>query len=114
MADQQERDLYCPVQPTQNSPSQVLHDKPVQYYFINDYEVAITIVVLPIFVLPTAVICVQNKVGFPEAVVLEVMVQEGNNTIGTLPYVHPLVYEVIDLFNESECHPPGQKVSIMT
>ena len=70
----------------------------------------ITIIVLPIFVLPTAVICVQTEVGFSEAVVLEVMVQEGNDAISTLPYVNPLVYEVIDLYNESECHPWGKKV----
>ena len=56
-------------------------------------------VVLPVFVLATTVVGVQVEIDFTEAVLLDVVMEEGYHTIGTFAYIHSLVNEVIDLYN---------------
>ena len=71
-------------------------------------------IVIPVLVLAASVVGVQNQVRLPKAVVCEVVVEERNDAVRTLPNIHPLVYEVIDLYNESECDQKGQNVSVTT
>ena len=54
-------------------------------------------VVLPVFVLAATVVGVQVEVDFTEAVLLEVVMEEGDDAVGTFAHIHSLVNEVIDL-----------------
>ena len=51
----------------------------------------------PVFVLPTAVVGVELQVGFPESVVLEVVVEKADDTISSLPDVHAFIHQVVYL-----------------
>ena len=52
---------------------------------------------LPVFVLPATVVCMQLKVAFSKTVCLQVVVKEGDDAVCTLAHIHSLVNEVIDL-----------------
>lgn len=54
-------------------------------------------VLLPILILATAVVSVQNKSCLPKAVVLKKVVEQGDDAVGPLADVVPLINKVIDL-----------------
>ena len=57
----------------------------------------VTLMILPILILAAAVVGMEDKIGLSQAEVLQVVVEEGNNTIPPLSHVHALVNEVVDL-----------------
>ena len=55
---------------------------------------------LPVLVLAAAVVGMEDEVRFSQAVVLQVVVEKGDNTVTPLPHVHPLINEVVDLLEK--------------
>ena len=56
-------------------------------------------VVLPIFILSTTVVRMQVYPDLSKAVVLEVVVEEGDHAVCALAHAHPLVNEVSHLYS---------------
>ena len=60
-------------------------------------KIKLLFIVLPVLILPAAVVCVQYKVGLTEAVVVKEVMEEGDDAVCPLPNAHLLVNEVVDL-----------------
>ena len=54
-------------------------------------------VLLPILILATAVVGMENKICLPKAVVLQKVMEQGDDAVGPLADVVPLINKVIDL-----------------
>lgn len=76
MPNKHERYLDSFVESGQNSPCEVLHDK-------------------AIFVLAGTIICMQIKFDFAQVVVWQEVVEEADNSVGTLADVYTLVNQVV-------------------
>ena len=61
---------------------------------------------LPVFVLATAIVCMQSQVGRSEVVGAKEMVEQAHHTVPPLANIHALVYQVIDLIinNKPLCY----------
>ena len=55
---------------------------------------------LPILVLATTVVGMEDEIHLSQAVVLQVVVEEGDDTVTSLPHAHPLTNEVVDLLKK--------------
>ncbi len=58
-----------------------------------------SIIVLPILVLPTTVVGMQNQVCLTKVMVSKEVVEEGDYAVFPFTYIHSLVPKVVDLFN---------------
>ena len=55
---------------------------------------------LPILILAAAVVGMEDEIRLSQAVVLQVVVEKGDNAVTSLPHVHPLVNEVVHLLKK--------------
>lgn len=61
----------------------------------------------PVLILSNAVVCVKAEGGLPKTVVLEVVVEEANDAVGSLAHVDTLIDKIVDLHTKQDQYKVG-------